>query len=43
MNHSETEISKGNELTGAIIGAAIEVHRHLGLGYWNPCTKNVWC
>jgi GxxExxY protein len=32
MNHSEAEISKGNELTGAIIGVAIEVHRHLGPG-----------
>jgi hypothetical protein len=33
-----------DDLTEKIIGAAIEVHRLLGQGYWNPSTKKhcVW-
>jgi hypothetical protein len=30
-----------NDLTRAIIGAAIEVHRVLGQGCWNQHTRNV--
>ena len=30
-----------NMLSGRIIGAAIEVHKHLGLVFWNPHMKNV--
>ena len=35
-------MKREDELSKLIIGAAIEVHKQLGLGCWNQLMKNAW-
>lgn len=41
-SESEMRVWIYNEPSHAAIGASIDVHRHLGPGYWNPPIKFVW-
>ncbi len=43
MNHGGTEAQRGNEISGEVIGACIEIHRTLGPGLLESAYEECLC